>query len=194
MRLSALMVCAFVLVGCVTGPITEGPHRTQDLQDLSGSEGAKLAEIATRNTLANYAAKMAHVWRVWEEGAAEIKAKKPSGELTPEQTVVWASTVAETLLGAAQVRDDKLATLDRKRAREIEQIRKLHANQISAVDGIVEGWRAQGQISSEQYRAWLEVGKLGASMYLEQQHIKRVRKEAEEAARAAAAAEEHSEE
>ena len=184
--LSALTVALFIVSGCVTGPVTEGPATTRGLSELSGSEGAKLVAIATRGTMGWYSGKMARVWRIWERGEARVKGKLPSGDLTPAQAQTWANTQADALLKAAS---DKLATLDRKRAVVLENIRKLHANQIAAVDGIIAGWRAQGKVTREQYRTWLDVGRYGAGLYIEQQHIKRVREEAKKAAAEEAEAE-----
>lgn len=188
------LALAFALVGCVVGPVKGGEHTTRELQSMGEDEGAKLAAIATRSTLARYDGALADVWRVWTTGEAGIRARKPSGPLTPEQAQQWADAIASVLLRAALVRDNKLATLDRRRAAELEQIQTLHRNQIAAVNGIVAGWAAQGEVTSGQYRAWLGVFREGAAFYVEQKHIREVREEAAEAARREAEAAEHGEE
>lgn len=178
-----LCLLFLALGGCVTGPVTKGEYQTRELQAMGEDEGAKLAAIATRSTLRSYSAQMADVWRTWTTGEAKVRGRKPSGDLTPAQAQQWADVVASALLRAAMIRDNKLATLDRKRATEIEQIQTLQRNQIAAINGIVAGWAAQGEVTAGQYRAWLGVAREGASFWIEQQHIREVRKEAEEAAR-----------
>lgn len=183
-RLLTLLVVLFLATGCVTGPVEKGPVKTRDVQAMGEDEGRKLAEIATRNTAARYDSLMAQVWRVWKRGEARLKNKKPSGQLTPEQVQQWTNVVAAQLIDAAQARDDKLQTLNRKRTTELEHIIKLQNNQIAILAGVIKAWAVQGEISSGQFRAWLDVAQQGATFYIEQKNIKQLRKEAEEAAAA----------
>lgn len=181
MRSLACVLMVLVLVGCVTGPVKEGPVTTRNLQDLSTDEGAKLVGIAVRATMKAYDGDMALVWNEWKRGEGEIKAKKPSGDLTPDQARIWAATTADGLVELAAIRDNKLVTLDRKRVTELSNIRQLHANQVAVLDGIVAAWKAQGEVSTAQYMAWLSAAGAVYGAYHEQ-HIKHLREEAKKAA------------
>ncbi|KKL03854.1 hypothetical protein LCGC14_2621970 [marine sediment metagenome] len=139
LRVTALLLWAGVLLlflsSCVTGPVQKGPVKTRDVQAMGEDEGRKLAEIATRNTGERYDGLTAQVWRTWKRGEAKLQNKKPSAQLTPDQVQLWANTIATQLIKAAQARDDKLQTLNRKRTTELEHIIKLQNNQIAILAG-----------------------------------------------------------
>ena len=181
-----LVVALAVLpLGCITGPVAQ----TREVEAMGVEEGRKLAELATRAVLARYQSAMAKVHTEWVAFATATKERRPSGTLTPDQAVTWATTVAETLLDGSILRDDKLAGLDGRRAVELQQINQLHANQVAALRSIVRSWAIQGEISQAQYVGWLEVAQKGATAYIENRSARKLRKEAEEAAKREAEAE-----
>lgn len=186
MRYLVILIALVALTGCVTGPVAE----TYNLQKIHGDEAHKLAEVATRQTMARYSSSMASAWRKWKRHEAKVKALKPSGSLTPEQAQIWAAKQGDTLVKGAEERDDLLNELDTKRALELEDINKLYANQMVVLASIVKGWAIQGKITSGQMAGWMEVAKFGAVAYIENRNAKRLRREAEEAAAREAEAEE----
>lgn len=191
MRNEVLVLVAVVLLGgCVTGPVTpdQSKYSTRAFVNMGEKEGAVVAAIATRNILDNYSSKMANVWSLWEAAKADIGSTPPLPNMTVDQIKLHTNAIAEELLKAATIRDNQLSTLDRNRATELEQVNLAHSNQMKVLEGIVEAWRVQGEISTEQWRMWLSVAAKGAAVYMEQQHIKEVRKEAKKAAEAEKAA------
>lgn len=186
MRYAIIFVALVLVAGCVSGPVPE----TYELQRLNGDSSKKLAEIAIRQTLARYSSAMARTWRIWKAHEARVKGHKPSGDLTPDQAQRWANEQGDTLVEGAEARDDSLASLDSRRAVELQDINKLHANQMATLASIVKGWAIQGKISTQQMAGWMEVAQFGVATYIENRNAKRLRKEAEEAARREAEAEE----
>lgn len=177
------IILLFIISGCITsGPVDKGPYATAAVQKQAFSGIDNTGKIAVRNIVAKYSMKQSFAWNVWVKGDDRLKAKAPIAGMSIEQLQAWSNEVGKQRIRISERRDNLLASYAKTRMEELQQVADNTSQSKEAILNIVATWKAQGEISQITMDNIMTIFSTGLSAYQDYQHIKSLRKEAEEAA------------